>query len=239
MLSLAGEFKFYWVAFIVVLVDQVVKLSIKFNMQLYDEIPVAGETFRINFIENKGAAFGLTIADLGTKLGLNISDETAKLVLTLFSVLAIIVIIYLLKQVRNYTSALPFFLALILGGAIGNIIDRVFYGVWFAGMNNYEGGLLHGRVVDMFYLNVYQGEVLGKEIHLLPVFNIADAAITVGIAAIIIFQRRFFRNQPTPPVSPDPEPELEERRVAVSPPAVNPESDSFRIGTQQSPAPDG
>lgn len=217
----------------VVLIDQVVKLSIKFNMQLYDEIPVAGETFRINFIENKGAAFGLTIADLGSKLGVSISDETAKLILTLFSILAVIVIIYLLKQVKNYRSALPYFLALILGGAIGNIIDRVFYGVWFAGMNNYEGGLLHGRVVDMFYLNVFQGEVWGREIHLLPVFNIADAAITVGIGAIILFQRRFFRNQPNVKSPSKSQPEPEQRRVASSPPAADPQS-----STEQSPAPD-
>lgn len=233
-LSLAGEFKFYWVAFVVVLIDQIVKLSIKFNMQLYDEIPVAGETFRINFIENKGAAFGLTIADLGTRFGLSMSDETAKLILTLFSILAVIVIIYLLKQVKNYRSALPYFLALILGGAIGNIIDRVFYGVWFAGMNNYEGGLLHGRVVDMFYLNVYQGEVLGREIHLLPVFNIADAAITVGIAAIILFQRRFFRNQPDPKATVSAKAEPEQRRVALPPPTTDAESPR-----EQSPAPDG
>jgi signal peptidase II len=223
-LNLGVEFKFYWVAFWVVLIDQVVKLTVKFGMQLYDEIPVAGDVFRINFIENKGAAFGLTIADLGHRMGIPISDETAKLILTLFSILAVIVIIYLLKQVRHYRSALPFFLALILGGAIGNIIDRVFYGVWFAGMNNYEGGLLHGRVVDMFYLNVFQGEIWGQEIHLLPVFNVADAAITIGIVAIIFFQRRFFRNQPPMGSTTTPN-EPPQRRVAVTPPTPEPHDD--------------
>ena len=108
-----------------------------------------------------------------------------------------IVIIYLLQTVRNSRTSLPYFLAFILGGAIGNIIDRVFYGVWFAGINDYEGGLLHGRVVDMFYVNLVHGEVMGLEMNLLPVFNVADAAITVGIVAIIIFQRRFFKASAT------------------------------------------
>lgn len=162
-------------------------------MNPYDEIKVVGDLFSINYIENKGAAFGLTVADIGEKLGWAISDETAKLILTLFSIVAILVIVYMLRQVRTQGTALPLCLSLILGGAIGNIIDRVFYGVWFAGVNDYDGGLLHGRVVDMFYLDVYHGRIFGTEVNLLPVFNIADAAITVGIVMVLAFQRRFFR----------------------------------------------
>ena len=180
-------------AFLVILVDQVVKLVVKFSMHPYQEIKVIGEFARINFIENKGAAFGLTIADLMAKIGIELSDETAKLVLTLFSILAVVVIIYLLQLVKDTRSSLPYFLAMILGGAVGNIIDRVFYGVWFAGINDYEGGLLHGRVVDMIYINLIHGKFLGIELNLLPVINIADAAITMGIIAIIIFQRRYFK----------------------------------------------
>ncbi len=187
------DYRFFWWAFFVVLIDQVIKLVVKFTMVPYEEIRVFGDFFRINYIENKGAAFGLTISDLSQKVGLSIDDETAKLSLTMFSILAVIVIIYLLQTVRNSRTSLPYFLAFILGGAIGNIIDRVFYGVWFAGINDYEGGLLHGRVVDMFYINLVHGEFLGMEMNLLPVFNVADAAITVGIVAIIIFQRRFFK----------------------------------------------
>ncbi|HEX2899922.1 MAG TPA: signal peptidase II [Bacteroidia bacterium] len=187
------EYRFFWCAFLVVLIDQVVKLVVKFSMVPYEEVKVAGDFFRINYIENKGAAFGLTISDLLQKIGVTLGDETAKLVLTLFSILAVMVIIYLLQSVRNARTSLPYFLSFILGGAVGNIIDRVFYGVWFAGINDYEGGLLHGRVVDMFYINLVHGEVFGMELNLLPVFNVADAAITVGIVAIIIFQRRFFK----------------------------------------------
>lgn len=162
-------------------------------MNPYDEVKVFGDVFSINYIENKGAAFGLTVADIGEKLGWAISEDTAKLVLTLFSIFAIVVIVYMLRQVRTHGTALPLCLSLILGGAVGNIIDRVFYGVWFAGVNDYDGGLLHGRVVDMFYLDVYHGQLFGTEVNLLPVFNIADAAITIGILMILAFQRRFFR----------------------------------------------
>lgn len=174
-------------------IDQAVKIAIKFSMIPYENIAVVGETVNINFIENKGAAFGLTIADLLQRVGVNVEDDTAKLVLTLFSLLAVMLIAYFLQAVRSAKTGLPYFLALILGGAIGNIIDRVFYGVWFSGINDYEGGLLHGRVVDMFYVNLVHGKFLGMDLNLLPVFNIADAAITIGILAIILFQRRFFK----------------------------------------------
>lgn len=186
-------YRYYWVAFAVILIDQLVKLAVKFNMQPGEDIPIVGESFRINFIENKGAAFGLTIADILENVGITLSEDNAKVMLTVFSIAAVVVIVYLLNQVRHHRSALPFFLALILGGAIGNIIDRVFYGVWFAGMNWYEGGLFFGRVVDMFYMDLYRGEIFGIAVNLWPVFNIADLAISIGIVALIFFQRRFFR----------------------------------------------
>lgn len=175
-----------------------------------EAFPILGETFQINYVENPGAAFGLTIADLFQWLGFEMTAETAKLILTLFSLMAVIVIVWLIRQVWNHRSALPFFLALILGGALGNIVDRVFYGVWFDAMNSYDGGLLHGRVVDMFYLNIYQGEFLGLSWNLLPVFNIADAAITLGILTVLIFQRRFGKQHL-------------KRSLALEPPSVSPE----------------
>jgi signal peptidase II len=104
---LFADYKYFWFAFGVILVDQLVKLTVKFSMHPYQEIKVAGEFFRINFIENKGAAFGLTIGDLLKKVGLGMGDETAKLALTLFSILAVVVIIYLLQQVRHTRSSLP------------------------------------------------------------------------------------------------------------------------------------
>lgn len=187
------RYRYFLVAGVVVLVDQAIKIATKFTMIPYENIAVIGDTVNINFIENKGAAFGLTVADLLQRIGVDVEDDTAKLALTMFSLLAVMLIAYFLQVVRHARSSLPYFLALILGGAVGNIIDRVFYGVWFSGINDYEGGLLHGRVVDMFYVNLVHGKFLGMDLNLLPVFNVADLAIAIGIVAIIIFQRRFFR----------------------------------------------
>lgn len=191
--QLFSHYRYFWLAFSIVIIDQLVKLVVKFSMRPYEELRVFGEYFRINFIENKGAAFGLTIADIFQKIGISLTEDSAKMALTMFSVIAIVVIVYLLGQSRGSKSRLPIFLAFILGGAIGNIIDRIFYGVWFAGINDYEGGLFHGRVVDLFYIDVYHGNLFGMQVDLLPVFNVADLAIAFGIVAIILFQRRLFR----------------------------------------------
>lgn len=188
-----SHYRYFWIAFGVVLLDQLLKLGVKFSMRPYEEVKVFGEFFKINFIENKGAAFGLTISDILQKVGYGLDEDTAKMILSSFSVLAVIVILFLLRSTAKSRGLLPIFLSLILGGAVGNIIDRVFYGVWFAGINDYEGGLFHGRVVDMFYVDLVHGEYGGINLDLLPVFNLADAAIGVGILAIILMQRRLFK----------------------------------------------
>lgn len=190
---------------LIVLTDQIVKLVVKMNMVIGQEIPVLGDFFKIHFIENPGAAFGLTIANVYEAIAgifvadAHLSDYTAKLILSIFSVVAVGFIVFYLRTLRNTPTALPVFVSMILGGAIGNIIDRLFYGVWFSEMNDYEGGLFHGRVVDMFYVDIWQGylpswvPLIGNEYYSFwPIFNIADAAISVGIVAIILFQKRLF-----------------------------------------------
>jgi signal peptidase II len=190
---------------LIVLIDQIVKLIVKMNMMIGQEIPVLGDFFKIHFIENPGAAFGLTIAHVYEAiLGIfmdnpELSDYTAKMILSVFSVVAVSFIIYYLRSLKGIPTALPIYVSMILGGAIGNIIDRLFYGVWFSEMNDYEGGLFHGRVVDMFYLDIWQGylpswvPLIGNEYYSFwPIFNIADAAISVGIVAIILFQKKLF-----------------------------------------------
>lgn len=169
-------------------------------MQPNEEIPVIGDFFKIHFIENKGAAFGMTVDGLLAPLGIHIDPETSKLILSLFSIVALSFIGYFLYKLSSHRSPLPYFVSLILGGAMGNIIDRTFYGIFFKSINEYEGGLFHGRVVDMFYFDIWKGYIPewfplwgGEYTALWPIFNVADSAISIGIVVILIFQGRFFR----------------------------------------------
>lgn len=181
----------------VVALDQTVKLLVKLNMVYYESIHVFGSFFQIYFIENKGAAFGLTIARLLSPF-VDISEGTGKLILTLFSLLLVGMIASYLYTIRHTKTGLSWWIALILGGALGNMVDRIFYGVWFATINDYEGGLFHGRVVDMFFFDLWRFTwpdwvpFVGSTPTSTPIFNFADAAITIGIVAILIWQRRFF-----------------------------------------------
>ncbi|GAB4383699.1 MAG: lipoprotein signal peptidase [Salibacteraceae bacterium] len=189
------------VILVVLIADQSLKFWVKTHMYHGQEIPVFGNWFYLHFVENNGMAFGLEFG-----------GETGKLFLTAFRVLAIAFIGYFLLRHINRSSS-PLLIAsgsMIFAGALGNIIDSVFYGVIFNDSYNQiaeflpsEGGyapLFHGRVVDMLYFPLYSGffpewlPIIGGEpfIFFRPVFNIADAAITVGIAIIVIFQKRFF-----------------------------------------------
>ncbi|RMG67528.1 MAG: lipoprotein signal peptidase [Bacteroidetes bacterium] len=192
--------KYFLLSAGVVVLDQITKLIVKLNMSLGDEIRVLGDLFKIHFIENKGAAFGLTISRMANAMGIHMSDETGKLILSLFSIAAVIAIGVVLFRLAGHRSLLPWFIALIFGGALGNIIDRTFYGLFFSDINAYTGGLFHGRVVDMFYLDIWKGQLpdwiplFGRSYtSLWPIFNIADSAISVGIVVILIFQGRFFK----------------------------------------------
>ncbi len=196
-------------ALAIVVLDQLVKLVVKLNMHIGQEIHVIGDFLKIHFIENPGAAFGMTVTSLFESIT-PVSETTGKLVLTIFSIVLVGFIAYFLHSVRTYRTPLPWFTALILGGAIGNIIDRVFYGVWFAAINDYEGGLLHGRVVDMFYFDIWAGTLPGwlplwggQYYAFWPIFNVADSAISIGIVAVLLFQRKFFA-QPAAPVATQP-----------------------------------
>ncbi len=133
--------------------------------------------------------------------GLRFGSEWGKLGLTAFRMLAISVIAtYLYKFAkRNYHSGLLWCMALILGGAMGNLIDSIFYGVY---LNNAPYDAItpwfHGKVVDMFYLDIWEGIVAdwvplwgGDYIALWPIFNVADVCIFLGVALILIFQKRF------------------------------------------------
>jgi len=191
--------KYFLIAGIIVVFDQILKVIVKLNMEkgVAGQINVIGDLFKIHFIENRGAAFGLTVPKLVKLFGGDMSEVTGKLILSIFSIIAVFAIGYVLFKLATHKSPLPYFVAMIFGGALGNIIDRTFYGVFFSDINDYSGGLFHGRVVDMFYFDI--GNVSlpdfmgGGYYHLWPIFNIADSAITVGIVVLLIMQGKFFK----------------------------------------------
>lgn len=187
---------------LVLFLDQLSKILVKTNMTLGEGIAVFDNWFYIKFIENPGMAFGI---DIPGKLG--------KPLLTLFRLAAVIAIGWYIRIliVKKAKEGLILLIALIMAGAMGNIIDCFFYGLIFDQSTYYSvatflpenGGyapLLHGQVVDMLYFPVIRGTypgwfpwVGGEDfIFFRPIFNIADSSITIGILAIILFQRRYF-----------------------------------------------
>lgn len=179
--------RYLGISLLVLLVDQWVKIWVKKTMYLGEEIPLIGDVFSLYFAENNGFAFGLTLTEIFSKADIAVSPYLGKLILSIFSLIAITGLILVLKKFAHHKSLLPFFIAVIIGGAMGNIVDRLFYGVFFSSINLYEGGLFHGQVVDMFVLNFGNGN------HSSPIFNIADVAISLGILIILLFQKRFLR----------------------------------------------
>lgn len=188
---------------LVLLIDQISKFYIKTNFSLGEEVPVF-DWFRILFVENEGMAWGTKIP-----------GEYGKLFLTLFRLVAIVGIGYWLwDSVRkNGSRILITAIALIFAGAFGNIIDSVFYGIIFNDSHGQvaefmpaEGGygtLFHGKVVDMLYFPLWQGNLPdwipfwgGNYFTFFePVFNIADTAISAGVILLLLFNKRAFPNE--------------------------------------------
>ena len=179
--------RLFFTAFLVLFFDQFLKIMVKINMYLGEEVSIIHKILKIRFEENNGFAFGMEFSELLAKVSISMSPETSKIILSLFSIIAVIGLGYVLLKFAKHKSPLPFFIALIFGGAMGNIIDRTFYGVIFGPINMYEGGFLQGRVVDMLYFDIGGNNMVA------PVFNIADAAIFTGIIVVLIFQSKFLR----------------------------------------------
>lgn len=188
---------------LILVLDQIFKVWIKTNMSLGEEIKVLGNWFVILFVENNGMAFGAELSFMG---------EYGKIFLTVFRILAVIAIGWYLVKLSKQEMSMGFLLciALIFAGALGNIIDSVFYGMIFDDSRGHvasfmpDGGgyapFLHGKVVDMLYFPLISGHFpdwfpiwKGEQfIFFRPVFNIADSSITVGIFSILLFYRKQF-----------------------------------------------
>ncbi|BDD00374.1 lipoprotein signal peptidase [Persicobacter psychrovividus] len=184
--------KYFLIALLVIIVDQAVKMAVHFNMPLgtAGQIKVFGDWFKLHYTLNPGMAFGM---QLGSSYG--------KLILTTFRLFAMFGIGWYLIRLakKGAKNGLLVCIGLILGGAIGNLVDSIFYGVlldnapytastpWF-----------HGQVIDMFYFDLWEGFLPksipfwgGKYMAFWPIFNVADSAIFVGVALILIFQKKF------------------------------------------------
>jgi signal peptidase II len=193
------------IIFLIILADQALKFYIKLNYYYGEEHNVIGNWFKLHFVENEGMAWGWSF---GGAFG--------KIALTLFRLAAVIFGVFYIRKIisRGEHRGFIFCAALIFAGALGNLIDSMFYGLIFNESGDQfsqvhsqlfpKGGgygtFLHGKVVDMLYFPIVDGTfpkwfpVWGGEYFefFRPVFNIADASISVGVIAILLFQKKFF-----------------------------------------------
>jgi signal peptidase II len=176
--------KALYLSLAIVVVDQVTKLLVKGfaipflglnyeGMYLGQMIPVWGDFFRLTFVENPGMAFGYDPGD------------SFKMIISIFSLVASIGLVIYLYAIRDKSLSLRIAIACILGGAVGNLIDRTFYGVFFD-----YAPLFYGKVVDFFDFDFFNFTLFGRSYDRWPVFNIADAAVTIGVLILILFYKK-------------------------------------------------
>lgn len=192
---------------LILVIDQAFKFYIKTNYYLGEDHRILGDWFRLHFVENEGMAWGWKLGDSGS---------WGKIALTVFRLVAVIFGVYYINQIIKKKQHPGFILcvAMIFAGAVGNLIDSLFYGMIFNASDPVsqniavfmpEGGgyasFLHGKVVDMLYFPIINTHwpkwvpILGGDTFefFSPVFNIADASISVGLIIILLFQNRFFK----------------------------------------------
>lgn len=200
-----------FVSVFIVIIDQVTKLLVKgFSIPILhfkysgmyegEKIPVIGDFFRITFIENPGMAFGFDP-------GINF-----KFWISIFSLVASVGLIIYIYIVRNQRLSLRLAIAFILGGAVGNLIDRMFYGIFYG-----YAPVFYGRVVDFFDVDFFDFSIFGRNYDRWPIFNIADAAVTIGVLILIIFYKKSTEESEKPVL-------LETNSIESSP--DNPDSDA-------------
>ena len=176
-----------FVSLFIILLDQVTKFLIKGlsipSIGLYIEgipfrssINVIGDVLQITYIENPGMAFGL---QLGSKMFLSI-----------FTVFATLLILYFIFRNRRESLYIRFALAMIFGGAVGNLIDRLFYGMIYG-----YAPLFYGNVVDFIHVNTPDVSIFGRMFYSFPIFNVADMAVSIGFVLILFGYNKIFQPQ--------------------------------------------
>ena len=181
---------------ILVLLDQAVKLLVHANMEVGERIPVFS-WFNLCYVENNGFAFGMQLGNFGSGI------DWGKLILSLFRMGMIGLLIYglgvLLKRGSEVPKGVIVGGVLILAGAIGNLVDSIFYGLL---LDTQDAGLLMGKVIDMIHLPLFKWEncpsfldflVGGDGYFFGAIFNVADAYISVAVVYLLIFQYKFFK----------------------------------------------
>jgi len=214
------------IVLLVIIADQALKFYIKTHFCNGDEVRIFGNWFRLHFIENEGMAYGMKLSE----------SVVGKILLSTFRLIAVIFGFYLLKRLVNkgYSRGAIICGSLILAGALGNLIDSMFYGLIFTNspyscfsgeydsianmMKNHSeatvshlcnfgqgyGKFLQGKVVDMLYFPIIDTRMPGwvpflggkNFVFFEPVFNIADAAISVGVLTLVFFQKRLIHKTP-------------------------------------------
>ncbi len=196
----------FFIICLIVIADQVLKIYIKTHYHAGESHSVIGNWFQLYFIENEGMAYGW-------KLG----GDWGKMALTLFRLAAVIYGVFYIKKIveKKYHKGFIICVALIFAGALGNLIDSMFYGMIFenSSMDTLNvaqifpahgyAGFLHGNVVDMLYFPIIHTQLPGwipffggKDFDFFsPIFNLADASISTGIITVFVFQKRFFKNE--------------------------------------------
>lgn len=172
-----------YISLIIVILDQLTKFLVKGGtipllnlhvqgMDYGSSINVFGDFFKITFVENPGLAFGIDV------------NETSKLFLSLFSLVASVGILYYIYKSKEQKLIVRIALAFILGGAVGNLIDRMFYGVFYG-----YAPVFYGKVVDFFNADFFDFTIFGRTYDRFPIFNIADSSVTVGVILLILFHK--------------------------------------------------
>jgi signal peptidase II len=190
--------------FLVLLIDQSLKIYIKTHFEYNEDYAILGlDWARLHFVENEGMAFGITFDWI-----------YGKLILSLFRILMVAGLVWYMRLLMEAKAPKGFVysVGLITAGALGNIVDSAIYGLIFS--SSYHNGMiaeivpfgqgygafLHGKVVDMLYFPIKYFELPtwlggGGFLFFSPIFNIADASITTGVLSILLFQRKFFKNE--------------------------------------------